>query len=201
VIDAQPAESCAVCDRPARTRVHPGCQDRIAANLHELPHLYRQLADALQPGRRGGDGRTGTRSAPLPCNLDTLDLRSRGGIEGVVGGWARDLCEREQWDIPHYQSVQAVIDWSCATLGINLTLLCNEHEAIKEMAAELNQVAGQARRIITGETAPRRVGVQCACGHVLRVTLDTAGVRCPGCETSYGHAEALQLPLAERRAA
>jgi hypothetical protein len=59
----------------------------------------------------------------------------------------------------------------------------------------------QARRIITGETAPRKVGVSCVCGHVLRVTLDTAGVRCPGCETSYGHSEALQLPLAERLSA
>jgi hypothetical protein len=199
--DASESMACAICDRPARQRVHPACRDRIAANLRELPQLYRQLGDALQPGRRGGDGRTGSRSAPLPCNPEALDLRSRGGIEGVVGGWARDLCERERWDIPAYQSVQAVVDWSCSILLHNLGVLCDEHPAVREFAAEIAQTAGQARRIITGEKPPRRVGVTCSCGHTLRVTLDSAGVRCPACSTQYGHSEALQLPLAERRAA
>jgi hypothetical protein len=192
---------CAVCDRPARERVHRGCREQMADALRELPGLYRQLGDALTPGRRGGDGRTGTRTAPLPCNLDSLDLRGRGGIEGVVGGWARDLCEREQWDVPDYQSVQAVVDWSCAILHANLGMICDEHEAVKEIADELRQISGQARRIVTGEKPPRRVPVQCTCGWTLRITLDTAGVRCPACETSYGHSEALRLPLAERRAA
>jgi hypothetical protein len=192
---------CAVCDHPARERVHRGCQQQMADALRELPSLYRQLADALTPGRRGGDGRTGTRTAPLPCNLDSLDLRGRGGIEGVVGGWARDLCEREQWDVPDYQSVQAVVDWSCTILGLNLTLLCDEHSAIKEIAGELRQISGQARRIVTGEKPPRRVPVICPCGWTLRVTLDTSGVKCPGCETQYGHGDIFRLPLAERRAA
>lgn len=192
---------CAVCDTPARTRVHPGCQQRMADNLRELPQLYRDLADALTPGRRGGDGRSGTRTAPIPCNLDSLDLRGRGGIEGVVGGWARDLCERERWDIPQHQSVEGIVDWSCAILLANLGILCDEHEAVKEMASELRSTTGQAQRIITGEAPPRRVPVACRCGWTLRITLDTAGVRCPACETQYGHSEALQLPLAERRAA
>ncbi|WP_045563009.1 hypothetical protein [Streptomyces sp. FxanaA7] len=196
-----PPPTCTICDRPARERVHPGCQARIADNLRELPQLYRQLGDALQPSRRGGDGRTGSRSAPLPCNAEALDLRSRGGIEGVVGGWARDLCERERWDIPAYQSVVAIVDWACSILGLNLAMICDEHPAVRELAAEIAQTADQARRIITGEKPPRRVPVACPCGHTLRVTLDTAGVRCPACSAQYGHSEALQLPLAERRAA
>lgn len=128
-------------------------------------------------------------------------LRGRGGIEGVVGGWARDLCEREQWDLPDYTSIHATVDWACATLQLNLTLLCDEHPAIKEIAHETAQVAGQARRIITGEKPPRRIGVSCHCGRTLKVTLDTAGVRCPDCSAQYGHNEALRLPLAERRTA
>jgi hypothetical protein len=199
--DATDSRPCAVCDRPARERVHRGCRERIDADLRELPQLYRQLGTALQPGRRGGDGRTATRTAPLPCSLDALDLLGRGGIEGVVGGWARDLCEREQWDIPHFGTIAATVDWACGILGLNLALICDEHEAVREMADELRQVAGQARRLITGEKPPRRIGVTCTCGHTLRVTLDTAGVRCPSCDAQYGHSEALQLPLAERRAA
>jgi hypothetical protein len=173
----------------------------MAGNLRDLPGLYRQLADALQPGRRGdGPAVSGTPGRGLPGG-DALDLRARGGIEGVVGGWARDLCERERWDIPVYQSVQAIVDWSCAILLANLTIICDEHPAVDEIAAELTKTVAQARRIITGEKPPRRIGVACHCGRTLKVTLDTAGVRCPDCSTQYGHSEALQLPLAERRAA
>jgi hypothetical protein len=199
--DAPETEPCAVCDRAARERVHRGCRERIDADLRALPQLYRKLGDALTPGRRGGDGRSGTRSAPLPCNVNALDLLGRGGVEGVVGGWARDLCEREGWDVPQYQSVVAIVDWACATLALNLGIICDEHPAVREIADELRQVAGQARRIITGEKPPRRIGVSCTCGRTLKVTLDTAGVRCPDCSTQYGHSEALRLPLAERRAA
>lgn len=199
--DAPETEPCAVCDRAARERVHRGCRERIEADLRELPDLYRQLGPALIPGRRGGDGRSGTKAAPLPCSLDALDLLGRGGIEGVVGGWARDLCERERWDIPQFGTIAATVDWSCGVLILNLGMICDEHPAVREMAHELRQIAGQARRLITGEKPARRVPVTCTCGHVLRITIDTAGVRCPGCSTQYGHSEALQLPLAERRAA
>ncbi|MFC5802773.1 hypothetical protein [Streptomyces formicae] len=192
---------CAVCDRPARERVHRGCEDRMRTNLEALPRLYRALAAALQPGRRGGDGRSGTRTAPIPCSLDAVDLRARGGIEGVLGGWARDLCEREGWSIPDYTSITAIVDWGAKTLITNLPMICDEHPAVKEIADELRSVRAQAERLITGEKPPRRVPVACPCGAILRVTLDTAGVKCPGCSQQYGHSELFGLPLAERRAA
>jgi hypothetical protein len=200
--DATETTPCAVCDKPARERVHRGCRQHMAEALKELPRLYRQLAGALIPGRRGdGPAVSGSPGSSMPPNEDALDLRSRGGIEAVVGGWARDLCDRERWDIPACQSVQAIVDWSCGLLLANLSVICDEHPAVKEIAHELAKTAGQARRIITGEKLPRKIGVVCSCGRTLRVTLDTAGVRCPTCETSYGHSEALRLPLAERRAA
>jgi len=192
---------CAVCDKPSKTRVHPGCEDRMRTNLEALPGLYRQLEDALTPGRRGGDGRTGTRTPPLPCSLDAVDLRARGGIEGVVGGWARDLCEREHWPIPEYRSVQAIIDWGCKILLVNLPVICDEHPAVRELADELRAVRAQAERLITGEKPPRKIPVQCSCGIVLRITVDTEGKRCPGCETQYDHADLFDLPLAQRAAA
>jgi hypothetical protein len=185
MFDDAPEQPCAVCDKPSRTRVHTGCRERIDANLRELPQLYRQLGDALMPGRRGGDGRSATRTAPLPCSIDTLDLLARGGIEGVVGGWARDLCERENWTIPHYGTIASTVDWACGTLGLNLAMICDEHPAVRELADELRSIASQARRIITGEAPPRKVPVACPCGRVLRVTLDTPGERC-GCGQQYG---------------
>ncbi|MEU3528867.1 hypothetical protein AB0E62_34300 [Streptomyces sp. NPDC038707] len=193
---------CAVCDRAARERVHRGCRDRMADDLRDLPQLYRQLAVALLPGRRGdGPAVSSTPGSSMPSNEDALDLRSRGGIEGVVGGWARDLCDRENWDVPAYQSVQAIVDWACTVLLTNLGVICDEHPAVKEIAQELGKVTAQARGLVTGEKQPRKIGVCCPCGRTLKITIDTAGVRCPSCSAQYGHSEALRLPLAERRAA
>lgn len=204
-VDAAPQSwPCAVCLRPSQPRVHDGCRDRIRANLAALPGLYRQLAEALHPGRRGGDGRTGTRTAPLPCNLDALDLRARGGIEGILSGWARDLCEREQWTLPQYGTVEAAVEGYSGLLLSNLPIICDEHPAVKEIADELRQIVGQAQRLITGEPAPIRVPVVCkvdGCGGIMRVTLDTPGERCPNCGEQYGHSEVLQLTPPEKRAA
>lgn len=185
---------CAVCDKPATTRVHNGCRQRISDNLAELPRLYRQLADVLAPGRRGGDGRSGPRTASLPCSLEVLDLRTRGGIENVVGGWARDVSEREGWEIPELGSVEAIVDWGAGLLAVNLAMLCDEHPAIKEIANELRDVAAQARRLVTGEKEPIRVPVACqGCGHILRVSLGMDGIRCTRCQTQYDHDEMLRL--------
>jgi hypothetical protein len=90
---------------------------------------------------------------------------------------------------------------ACGILGLNLAMICDEHSAVRELADELRSVVGQARRIITGEKPPIRIPVACHFGRTLKVTLDTAGVRCPDCSTQYGHSEALRLPLVERRAA
>jgi hypothetical protein len=203
-MDRNLVPSCAVCDKPSRIRVHEGCEEHMRENLQALPRLYRALADVLQPGRRGDGGRSATRAAPIPVNETVLDLRARGGIEGVVGGWARDLCEREHWTIPAYQSIEAVIDWSCKTLLTNLPVICDEHPAVREMADEVRQIANQARALITGESAPRRIAVKCStdgCDGILRVTLNTPGERCQRCDTQYGHSEVLRLSPADRRAA
>jgi hypothetical protein len=199
--DAPDALPCAVCDKSARERVHRGCRERMAEALKELPQLYRQLADALQPARRSdGPAVSGTPGRGLPGG-DALDLRARGGIEGVVGGWARDLCEREQWDVPAYQSVQAIVDWSCAILLANLAIICDEHPAVKELAHELASIRGQAERLITGETKPIKIPVGCAgCDNVLRVSLDMDGIRCPRCQQQYDHAAMLSLTPTRRAA-
>ncbi|MET9517450.1 hypothetical protein [Streptomyces sp. NPDC002994] len=193
---------CPLCDRPCNGPVHEGCQAKVDENLTALPALYVQLADALYPGRRGGDGRTGTRTAPLPCNEEALDLRSRGGIAGVLSGWTLDLYEREGWQsFPVFGSVETAVTEYAKILRINLPWIIDQHPAAREFADEVRLIAGQARRLVTGETPPRRVTVSCPCGGTMRVTLDTPGARCPGCSTQYGHTEVLQLPAAERRTA
>jgi hypothetical protein len=60
---------CAVCLRPSQPRVHDSCRDHIGDNLAALPGLYRQLAEALQPSRRGGDGRARRGTALRDCGF------------------------------------------------------------------------------------------------------------------------------------
>ncbi|MFJ3839437.1 hypothetical protein ACIPY6_28575 [Streptomyces sp. NPDC090054] len=193
---------CPLCLKPSRDAVHPSCRQHVFEDLAALPNLYRQLADALEPGRRGDQGRGGTRTAPLPCSLEALDLRARGGIQGVLTSWEDDVRDTLGWeDRPFRGSIEQDVDGSAAFLQTQLAWICDSHPAAKELADEIRQIAGQARRLITGERAPIRVPVACPCGRVLRVTLDTPGERCPGCETQYGHREVLQLPMAARSAA
>ncbi|MFD4912815.1 hypothetical protein ACFWNR_06285 [Streptomyces virginiae] len=188
---------CELCFRPSVSRVHDGCQQKIRQNLIDLPGLYAALADALQPTRRGDGGRASSgRTAPIPCNLEALDLRARGGIEGVLATWSADLCEREQWQLPQYGTVEGAVHGYADLLLRNLTMICDEHPAVREFASEIRQIAGQASRLVTGEKPARRIPVSCAepdCYTVLSVTIDTPGVRCHGCGHQYGHGEALQL--------
>ncbi|MFF1843083.1 hypothetical protein ACFVW9_15220 [Streptomyces sp. NPDC058217] len=198
MIDAQKSWPCELCLRPSVPRVHEGCVERVRHNLRTLPGLYRELGDALVPGRRGGGGRSGTRTAPLPCNIDALDLRARGGIEGILATWAADLCDREGWTLTEYGTVEVAVAGYAELLLMNLQMICDEHPAVKELADELRQIVGEAQRIITGEKPPRTIPVACPCGQILRITLDTAGARCPGCGEQYGHSELMDLPLSGR---
>ncbi|MEU1778147.1 MULTISPECIES: hypothetical protein [Streptomyces] len=198
---------CAICDKPARPRVHDGCRTRLDEDLAALPGLYRRLADVLAPGQTGGDGRTASRTAPLPVRLDVLDLRARGGIEGILTTWERDVREHLGWasspfrDDAERRSVEQQVKGAARFLRANLLWICDQHPAVREFADEIRQTAGHARALVTGERPERRITVACPCGGTLRVTISTPGARCPACGTQYGHTEALQLPLAERRAA
>lgn len=194
---------CEICRKPSVPRVHDGCEDRIRENLQKLPVLYRQLATVLAPGRQGSDGgRGGTKTPPLPVNVAVLDLRARGGIEGVLGSWERDVRDILDWGPPEYRgSVQAAVDASAQFLATNLPWICDQHEAAREFADEIRSLVAEAERLITGEKPERKVVVACPCGQTLRVTVSTPGARCPRCETQYGRDEVLNLPLAERSAA
>lgn len=200
-MDTAPASwPCEICDKPSRARVHPGCQAAIDEHLEALPKLYRALGAFLAPGRTPATGgRSGSRTAPLPARLEVLDLRSRGGIEGVLGTWEADVREQLGWTpaVPR-GSVEAAVEAHASFLRANLIWICDEHPAVREFGADVRRVAGQARAIAMGGAPERRVGVQCGCGGVLHVTVSTDGARCEDCGTQYGRMEVTRLPLAAR---
>ncbi|KAB7850142.1 hypothetical protein [Streptomyces mobaraensis] len=195
--------SCALCRRPSRAPFHDDCRQHLDRALAGLPVLYRQLADALAPGRPGTTtARPATRTAPLPVRLDALDLRARGGIEGIVTSWERDV--RELLDLappPFRGTVEQQLGGGVAFLRGNLLWIIHEHPAADEFAAEIHHTARQAAAVITGERPERRIGLSCStCGARLTITLSTPGRRC-GCGQQYGFQELRRLDLAARSAA
>lgn len=200
--DAAPAHSCELCRKPARHRVHEGCQRHLDEALTALPHLYRELGAALMPSRRGNEGRTATRSAPIPPNEDALNLRGPGGMASVTADWEDDIRRLLGWEQrPFRGSIEQTLHGCVVFLRGNLHWICDEHPDVRGLAHDINKLIGQATALVTGERQPRRVPVACPCGQTLRITLNTDGERCPTCQTQYGHAELFDLPLAARSAA
>jgi len=182
------------------------CTDRVDANLRALAGadgLYARLADSLHPGSgSSGPAVSGSRTAPLPVRLDPLSLAARGGVVTVLQTWLIDWHDLLGYRHPRWDGdLQQQLDQVVGRLRILLPWASEQHGAFAEFALEVGQLRRQCEAATGGEKPPRRVGVSCTCGRTLKVTLDTAGVRCPDCSTQYGHSEALQLPLAERRAA
>ncbi|MER5783086.1 hypothetical protein ABT104_15390 [Streptomyces mobaraensis] len=198
---AQP--TCSLCRRPSRARFHNDCRQRLDHALADLPALYRQFADALTPGRPGTTtARPATRTAPLPVRLDVLDLRVRGGIEGIVTSWERDVRDHLGLAPPPFRgTVEQQLGGAVDFLRGNLLWICDSHPAVDEFATEIHHTARQAAAVITGERPERRIGLACsACGATLTVTLSTPGRRC-GCSQQYGFQELRRLSFATRNAA
>lgn len=206
--DDTPPPACIICWRTLYADEHARytcrlCEQRGVTMLRAIPDMYEQLGDLLPPGTTAGDERSSSgKSAPMPCSAEVLNLRAPGGIVTILATWEDAV--REELSFPRAtfrgnleQTLAGVIQFLIA----NAPWIYGAFEAADEFHRELQRLHGQARAYTEGGQTPRRVPVQCACGQVLRVTLDTAGVRCPSCETQYGHTELFELPLAERRAA
>ncbi|MFD6553747.1 hypothetical protein [Streptomyces sp. NPDC058398] len=200
--------TCTVClrDLYADELTHQACRpctDRVDRDLTALAGLYARLADSLHPGSSsGGPAVSGSRTAPLPVRLDPLSLAARGGIVTILQTWLIDWHEALGYRHPRWEGdLQQQCDQAVKRLRVLLPWAAEAHGAFDEFAREISQLRRQAEAASGGERPPRRVPVACPCGQILRITLDTPGVKCPGCSTQYGHDEAFGLPLAERRAA
>jgi hypothetical protein len=210
-LDDAPAQLCTVCSRAlyADEFGHQACTpctarvDQALRALAGPEGLYARLSASLHPGSgSGGPAVSGSRTAPLPLRLDPLSLAARGGVVTILQTWLVDWHDLLAYRHPRWDGdLQQQCDQVVKRLRVLLPWAAEKHGAFDEFAREVWHLQRQCEASVTGERQPRRVPVQCQCGQILRVTLDTAGVRCPACETSYGHSEALQLPLAERRAA
>jgi hypothetical protein len=210
VIDDNPRPRCVICPRDLRDDEAGRyacrlCEQRISRDLTALAGpggLYARLCLRIYPGR-GGDGGavSGTPSRSMPLNAEVLSLTATGGIVSTLETWVEDWATYGLGTIGIGGRLQYRVDRAVATLHLNLGRACSVHPALDEFAAEVGQAVRRCEALITGQRAPRRIPVQCPCGTVLKVTLDTPGANCRGCGEEYGRDEVLQLPVAERAAA
>ncbi|MET7788106.1 hypothetical protein ABZS93_16055 [Streptomyces sp900116325] len=182
------------------------CTERIDGHLRALagPNgLYAQLGGRLAPGSGGGGPAvSGSRTAPLPVRLEPLSLMAKGGVVTILQTWIVDWYDLLGWGHPRWQGgLQGQLDQAVKALRVNLPWAAANHAAIDGFAREVGQLWRQCEAQVTGERKPRVIPVACPCGTTLRVTLDTAGVKCGGCGEQYGHSEVLQLPVVEQRIA
>lgn len=179
------------------------CQDRGIAMLRAMPGLYDQLGDLLQPGSGQEGGRvSGSKTAPLPCSTEILNLRSRGGLVTILASWEDAVRDELGYTAATFRGdCRQTLIGVVAFLAGNAPWIYSSFQAVDEMHDELRRYHGQARALAIGERPPHRFGVICTCGTILKITLETPGKKCDQCGEQYGLRELRHLPLAERRAA
>jgi hypothetical protein len=179
------------------------CQDRGIQMLRALPTLYAQLGDLLQPGAGRGEGRvSGSKSAPLPCSTEVLNLRARGGLVTILASWEDAVRDELGYTAATFrgdylQTLTGVV----AFLVANAPWIYSSFEAVDEFHSEVRERHGHARTLALGERPPHRFGVVCTCGSTLKITLETPGKKCDACGAQYDVSGLRHLPLADRRAA
>ena len=204
------APACCIChtglydDELDRQACLP-CVRRTDENLLALAGargLYAQLGQQLTPGSgSSGPAVSGSRTAPIPVRLEPLSLLAKGGVVTILQTWVDDWADHGRAHRTRGGTLQQPLAAAVQTLRFNLDWASAQHLAFAEFAHEVQQIRRQCEGQITGERAPRRIGVACPCGQTLRITLDATKVVCPACAQQYGHSEALSLPLAQRAAA
>jgi hypothetical protein len=207
-VNDAPTPACLIClralyaDELGRYACRP-CQDRGTTMLRAMPALYVQLGELLQPGAGRSEGRvSGSKAAPLPCSVDVLDLRSRGGLVTILASWEDAIRDELGYTAATFRgSYEQTLTGIVGFLTGNAPWIYSSFAAVDELHEEVRRLHGRARALAGGEPGARRFGVVCTCGTILKITLDTPGERCTGCGTQYGLDGLRHLPLAERRAA
>lgn len=170
--------------------------NRMRAQLTAIPAALVVLREgSMQRERTGEAGRTGTREAPLPGRIDTLNLvgpASTGDVHdpygdqvggrpilGVLGDWARlVLEERPGIPQPRAWNETGLSRWLISQLG-----WLSQREFVGEMASELWDMTMAIRRIASVEVRTRAISRPCPSCDLLSLQQQDWDryVRCTAC--------------------
>ncbi|MFF4848763.1 hypothetical protein [Streptomyces sp. NPDC001194] len=201
--------NCLVCrrelweDELGRYACKP-CERRLDDHLRSLAGprgLYARLCLRMEPGARGSGPRvSGSADAPIAGNLDVLDLTSDGGIVSTLEQWVEDWSTYGLGVQGTPGRLQHRVDQAIATLRRNLAQAVLRHPALDAFASEIYLIRRRCETHVDGERVAS-FKATCTCGTTIRFAVDTPGITCRGCETSYGLEEIRQLAVDQRAAA
>ncbi|MEU6365732.1 hypothetical protein ABZ876_08245 [Streptomyces sp. NPDC046931] len=179
------------------------CLNTMRAQLTAIPAALIVLRDgSMQRERTGEPGRTGTREAPLPCRIDTLNLigpaasgtvhdphgdqTGQRPLVGVLGDWVRLICEERRLNGPDAWTPTALAGWLRGQVAWVST-----QPFAGEFASELRSLMWAIRGIARVEVRTRAVSRPCpGCGYLSLARTDhDAYTRCSTCGNAYTDAE------------
>jgi ribosomal protein L37AE/L43A len=190
------------------------CLHQMRAALTAIPAALIVLRHgSMQRERTGETGRTGTREAPLPGRLDTLnlvgpaahaDVHDQHGdqtgqrpIIGTLGDWTRVICEERRLNGPQQWTETALAGWLVTQLG-----WASQQQWAGEMHGELRDLTWAIRGIARVEVRTRAISRPCPRCQMMTLSRTDHDVytRCSNCGTAWTDAE-LNADAVERSAA
>lgn len=188
------------------------CLHRMRGWLQSIPaQLFVLREGSMQRETTGGGGRSGTRTAPLPGRLDTLNLVGPAAagtvadphgdqcgdmpIAGILSSWVLLITEERPARPPRQQTEEALADWLVRHLGWSSTQLW-----VDQLHDELHAMMAAIWRITALQPRTRAISRPCPrCDQLgLSQTDGDQWTRCGCCGTSYTTQELCDD--AERRA-
>lgn len=191
------------------------CLNTMRSQLTAIPAAMIVLRQgSMQRERTGETGRTGTREAPLPCRIDTLNLigpAARGNVHDpygesfgdqsgarpvidVLDGWVRLILEehprRRDRDFkqPTAWTEETLADWLARQLAWASTM-----GWIGELHSEVRELSWAIRGIARVEMRTRAVSRPCPNDDCGLLTLSRTDwdqyVRCSSCGNAYTDSE------------
>ena len=173
------------------------CLNTMRAQLSAIPAALVVLRDgSMQRERTGDASRSGTREAPLPCRMDTLNLigpaasgtvRDPHGdqigqrpIIDILGSWVRLVCEERRLNGPETWNEAALAGW----LRGKVTWAATQ-PWVTELAQELWDLTRQIRGIVRVEARTRAISRPCPRQSCALLTLQQTDwdlyIRCSNC--------------------
>lgn len=196
---------CRACERPlygAAGALCTACGEAISGHLAVLPALFEQLEEFLEPPRRGGERGARAVEAPIPLNLDVVDLRAE--LAGVLSGWHEALFEALGWDPPApVADVAKRVTAAAEALFVNRLWITESWEAAGDFAGELRDLCRSAESIVGPRERSRRLGYcpnavdGVLCGAVVWLPPAASTAMCRWCGTPWGPERWMELQLAQ----
>jgi hypothetical protein len=196
------AASCGLCERPTAAYLCHGCAEALSGHLEVLPGLFQQLQEFLEPvTRREGRGCKAV-EAPVPVDLDVVDLRTK--FADVVTGWHGALFEALGWDPPAPAAdVTERVKLAVQALRVNTLWIASSWEAAGDFAGEIRDLHRSASSVVDPREHGTRLGLCPAandgvlCGAVLWLPPGGQVVTCRWCGSRFPPATWVALRLAQ----